>query len=56
MVALPELVSESHREGFAIKIIDGIKTALFHATVEVLDQLGWLADTQRPAFALQAAK
>ena len=31
----------------AIKIIDGNKPALCAATVEVLDQLGWLDDAQR---------
>jgi L-asparaginase II len=31
----------------AIKIMDGNKAALFAATVEALDQLGWLDDAQR---------
>jgi L-asparaginase II len=34
-------------EAFALKISDGNKPALFAATVEVLDQLGWLDDRQR---------
>ncbi|MEO8858918.1 MAG: asparaginase [Burkholderiaceae bacterium] len=39
--------SKSRSEAFALKIIDGNKPALFAATVEVLDQLGWLDDAQR---------
>jgi L-asparaginase II len=39
--------SASRGEAFAIKISDGNKPALFAATVEVLDQLGWLDDRQR---------
>lgn len=39
--------SKSRGEAFAIKIIDGSKPALFAATVEVLEQLGWLDDAQR---------
>jgi L-asparaginase II len=39
--------SKSRGEAFAIKIIDANKTALFAASVEVLEQLGWLDDTQR---------
>jgi L-asparaginase II len=39
--------SVSRGEAFAIKISDGNKPALFAATVEVLDQLGWLDDRQR---------
>ena len=39
--------SKSRREAFALKIIDGNRAALFAASVEVLDQLGWLNDTQR---------
>lgn len=39
--------SKSRGEALAIKIIDGNKAALFATTVEVLDQLGWLDDTQR---------
>lgn len=41
------LGSKSRGEALAIKIIDGNKPALFAATVEVLDQLGWLDDAQR---------
>lgn len=43
--------SKSRGEGFAIKISDANKPALFAATVEVLDQLGWLDDTQRQQLA-----
>ncbi len=39
--------SKSRAEAFAIKIIDANKPALYAATVEVLDQLGWLDDAQR---------
>jgi L-asparaginase II len=39
--------SVSRGEAFAIKISDGNKQALFAATVEVLDQLGWLDERQR---------
>ena len=39
--------SKSRGEAFAIKIIDANKPALFAATVEVLEQLGWLDDAQR---------
>jgi L-asparaginase II len=39
--------SKSRGEALAIKIIDGNKPALFAATVEVLEQLGWLDDVQR---------
>jgi L-asparaginase II len=38
--------SKSRGEAFAIKISDANKPALFAATVEVLDQLGWLDDAQ----------
>ncbi len=41
--------SKSRGEAFALKIIDGNKPALFAATVEVLEQLGWLDDAQRTA-------
>lgn len=43
------LGSKSRGEAFAIKIIDANKPALFAASVEVLDQLGWLDDEQRSA-------
>lgn len=39
--------SKSRGEALAIKIMDGNKPALFAATVEVLDQLGWLDGAQR---------
>lgn len=39
--------SKSRGEALAIKIIDANKPALFAATVEALDQLGWLDDIQR---------
>ena len=41
--------SKSRGEAFAIKIIDANKPALFAATVEVLEQLGWLDAVQREA-------
>lgn len=41
------LGSRRRGEAFAIKILDGNLTALYAATVEVLDQLGWLDDRQR---------
>ena len=43
--------SKSRGEALAIKISDGNKPALFAATVEVMDQLGWLDDAQRSALA-----
>ncbi len=39
--------SKSRGEALALKIIDANKPAVFAATVEVLDQLGWLDDAQR---------
>lgn len=45
------LGSRARGEAFAIKIIDGNKPALFAASVEVLEQLGWLDDIQRAALA-----
>ena len=39
--------SKSRGQALAIKIIDANKPALYAATVEVLDQLGWLDDVQR---------
>ena len=39
--------SKSRGLAMAIKIMDGNKPALFATAVEVLDQLGWLDDTQR---------
>ena len=41
------VASKSRGEAFAIKIIDANKPALFAASVEVLEQLGWLDDAQR---------
>lgn len=41
--------SKSRGEAFALKIIDANKPALFAATVEVLEQLGWLDEAQREA-------
>ena len=45
------LGSKSRGEAFAMKIIDANKDALFAASVEVLDQLGWLDDVQRAELA-----
>ena len=41
--------SKGRGEAFAIKIIDGNKAALFAASVEVLEQLGWMDAAQREA-------
>jgi L-asparaginase II len=41
--------SKSRGEAFALKIIDANKPALFAASVEVMEQLGWLNDVQRAA-------
>jgi L-asparaginase II len=41
--------SKSRGQAFALKIIDANKPALFAATIEVLEQLGWLDDEQRTA-------
>jgi L-asparaginase II len=43
------VASKSRGQAFAMKIIDGSKTALYAATVAVLDQLGWLDAAQRDA-------
>jgi L-asparaginase II len=43
------VASRSRGEALAIKIGDGNKLALFAATVEALDQLGWLDAQQREA-------
>ena len=45
------LGSKSRGEAFAIKVSDGNKPALFAASVEVLEQLGWLDDAQRAELA-----
>jgi len=39
--------SRSRGQAIAIKISDGSKIALYAATIEVLNQLGWLDDKQR---------
>jgi L-asparaginase II len=41
--------SKSRGQAFALKIIDANKPALFAASVEVMEQLGWLDDAQREA-------
>ena len=41
------VASRSRGQALAIKIMDGNKAALFAATVEALEQLGWLDDAQR---------
>jgi L-asparaginase II len=43
------VASKSRGEALAIKIMDGSKPALFAATVEVMDQLGWLDAVQQEA-------
>lgn len=43
------VASRSRGQAFAIKIIDANKPALFAATIETLEQLGWLNDAQREA-------
>lgn len=43
------VASRSRGEALAIKIADGNKLALYAATVEALDQLGWLDEEQRQA-------
>lgn len=43
------VASRSRGEALALKISDGNKPALFAATVEALDQLGWLDEAQREA-------
>jgi L-asparaginase II len=45
------VASRSRRQALAVKIGDGSKPALFAATVEAMDQLGWLDDAQRAALA-----
>ena len=41
--------SRSRKQAFAVKIIDTNKPALYAASVEIMDQLGWLDDAQRKA-------
>jgi L-asparaginase II len=43
------VASRSRGEALALKISDGSKVALYAATVEALDQLGWLDAAQREA-------
>ncbi|GKT20647.1 asparaginase [Acidovorax sp. SUPP3334] len=43
------LGSRSRAEAFALKVMDGNMTAQVAASVEVLDQLGWLSAAQREA-------
>jgi L-asparaginase II len=43
------VASRGRGEALAIKVADGNKLALFAATVEALEQLGWLDDGQREA-------
>jgi L-asparaginase II len=43
------VASKSRGEALALKISDGNKTALYAATVEALEQLGWLDTAQREA-------
>jgi L-asparaginase II len=43
------VASRSRGEALALKIGDGNKLALFAATVEALDQLGWMDEAQRQA-------
>ena len=49
------VASKSRGEALAIKISDGNKAALFAATVEALDQLGWLDTATREALQLWRA-
>jgi L-asparaginase II len=48
--------SKSRGEAVALKIMDANKVALHAATVEVLDQLGWLDDAQRQELAVWRAR
>jgi L-asparaginase II len=43
------IASKSRGEALALKIMDGSKPALFAASVEAMDQLGWLDSAQREA-------
>ncbi|HVE54453.1 MAG TPA: asparaginase [Ramlibacter sp.] len=43
------VASRSRGQALALKISDGSKPALYAATVEALEQLGWLDDAQRQA-------
>jgi L-asparaginase II len=48
--------SKSRGEAIALKVMDANKVALYAATVEVLDQLGWLDDAQREELAVWRAR
>jgi L-asparaginase II len=48
--------SKSRGEAVALKVMDANKVALYAATVEVLDQLGWLDDAQREELAVWRAR
>lgn len=50
------LASKSRGEGFAIKVADASKPALYAATVALLDQLGWLDAAQREELAWMSAQ
>jgi L-asparaginase II len=43
--------SKSRRQALVVKIADGDKSAVCAASIEALDQLGWLDDAQRTALA-----
>lgn len=43
------VASRSRGEALALKVADGNKLALFAATVEAMEQLGWLDEAQRQA-------
>ncbi|MNL65046.1 L-asparaginase II [compost metagenome] len=43
--------SRSRGEAFALKVMDGSMLAQVAASVEVMDQLGWLSEAQREALA-----
>jgi L-asparaginase II len=45
------VASRSRQQALALKVLDGNRPALFAATVEALDQLGWLDDAQRAELA-----
>jgi L-asparaginase II len=47
--AVQVIASVSRGEAIALKVIDGNKQALYAATVEVMEQRGWLDNVQRDA-------
>ena len=47
--------SRSRGEAFSLKMMDGNMVAQVAAAVEVMDQLGWLDDSQRGALARRRA-